>query len=268
MDLSEYLKNISFRFLKPKTPRPSGFRGLAILLRRCGIHLEVFNTQLPDDHVEMKRKFKQLCRIPRMSTFAIGSVINRAVAQMTENQAFLNIGVWNGFTFFSGLLENEDKTCIGVDNFSHKNSPKDAFYQRLKHFAGKSHSFCEADFREYLTNIHQQPIGVYLFDGPHTYQDQYDGLALAEPFFSENCIVLVDDTNWEQVRKANLDFMENSPNDYKLLLDERTPNSGHPTFWNGLMVYQMVKRHVKQQDLPLQNSGDTAPTDGQQKTAA
>jgi hypothetical protein len=96
------------------------------------------------------------------------------------------------------------------------------------------------DYRDYFAKVHRAPIGFYLFDGPHTYEHQLDGLKLAEPFFAENCLIMVDDTNWEQVRRANLDFIKNSPNQYRMLLDVLTPKSGHPTFWNGEMVFQMV----------------------------
>lgn len=240
MDYASYVKGISFRFLPPSKSRPKGFRALNGLLRRIGVQLEVANTRLPCDVRETKRRLRDVCRVPRMSTFAIGAMINRAVAQMPKNQAFVNVGVWNGFTFFSGLSGNSHKICIGVDNFSHKDSPKSAFFSRFEKFAGKQHSFHERDYREYFAHVHTEPIGFYLFDGPHAYADQLDGLRLAEPFFAENCIVMVDDCNWDQVRGANLDFMAESPNKWRILLDERTPKSGHPTYWNGLMIFQMV----------------------------
>src|SRR5262249_13416630 len=153
----------------------------------------------------------------RMSTFAIGAIINRAVSQMSVGHAFLNVGVWNGFTLLAGMAANPDKKCIGVDNFSLKNSPRSAFLNRFERARGPSHEFHEADFREYLAHQHDAPLGVYVFDGPHTYQDQLDGLALAEPYFAKGCVVLVDDTNWPDVRQANLDFIKKSPFEYRML---------------------------------------------------
>ena len=239
MDFASYVQGISFRFLQPSRPRPHGFRALAMLLRKFGLHPEVANTRLPADERTMKRRLRQACRIPRMSTFAVGAVINRAVSQLSGEECFLNIGVWNGYTFLSGLVDNAGKRCIGVDNFSHNNSPREAFLKRFQKFRGARHTFHEMDFRDYLHTAHHNPIGFYLFDGPHTYQDQLDGLQLAEPFFADNCIVMVDDCNWEQVSAANLDFIAQSPNRYRMLLNERTPQSGHPTWWNGLMVFQL-----------------------------
>lgn len=240
-ELADYLSAIRFRYLPPEQPRPRGFRALNLLLRRIGLHLEMWNTALPDD-AAMRRRLAPACRVPRMSTFAIGAVINKAVSLLPPGEVFLNVGVWNGFTLLAGMAGNPQRRCIGVDNFSHKNSPREAFLKRFRAARGPAHEFHTADFRQYLTQTHREPIGVYLFDGPHSYADQRDGLTLAEPFLAERAVVIVDDTNWEQVRRANLDFIAESPFEYRMLLDVRTPKSGHPTFWNGLMVFQKQGR--------------------------
>lgn len=248
MDIAEYVKGISFRYLQPQAPRPTGFRALSMFLRRFGMHLEVSNTQLPEDHGPMKRRLRDVLKVPRMSTFAIGAIINKAVSQLPPGQSFVNIGVWNGFTLFAGLAGNGGQKCIGVDNFSHKNSPRKEFLERFDRFSSREHEFHERDYQDYFQNVHQGPIGFYLFDGPHLYQDQLDGLKLAEPFFAENCLVMIDDTNWEQVRRANLDFINTSLNEYRILLDETTPKSGHPTWWNGIMLFQLVGKNRLAQD--------------------
>jgi hypothetical protein len=242
MEVAEYVQNITFRLLQPTTPRPSGFRSLNNLARKAGIHLEMWMTRLPEDQEEMQRRLTPVCKVPRMSTFAIGAIINRAVALMPDDQSYLNIGVWNGFTLLAGMASNPHKACIGVDNFSHKDSPRTAFLRRFQRARGPKHQFREGDFREYFAAQHTEKLGLYLFDGPHTYEDQLDGLQLAEPFFAPGCLVLVDDTNWPQVRDANLDFIKHSSFEYRMLLDMQTPRTGHPTYWNGLMLFQRGKR--------------------------
>lgn len=238
MNYAEYVRNVEFRFLSPASPRPTGFRAAARVLRSLGLDPEIANTRLPEDSARMKRRLRDVCRLPRMSTFAIGSLINRAVENLPDDEAYLNVGVWHGFTFFSGLAGNSGRRCIGVDDFSHKNSPRGEFLDRFESFRGDRHEFYEADFRDYLRDVHTGRIGVYLFDGPHRYEDQLDGLKLAEPHFSDDCLVMVDDSNWDDVRRANLDFIEQSPHEYRMLLDVQTPQSGHPSWWNGLMLFQ------------------------------
>lgn len=242
MNYSDYVRNIKFRMLQPTSTRPHGLRIVSRMLSRIGWHFEIANTVLPDDDAAMKQRLQTLCRLPRMSTFAIGAAINRAVSELPSDQTFVNIGVWNGFTFFSGMIENDEKQCIGVDNFSHRDSPREAFLSRFNNSRSDSHHFYESGFRDYFRNQHTEPIGVYVFDGPHTHQDHIDALTFAEPFFAEGCLILIDDTNWSQVRDATDQFLQDSAHSYEKLFDVGTPGSGHPTFWNGLQVLKMTKR--------------------------
>jgi hypothetical protein len=200
----------------------------------------MINTVLPAKDAEMRERLKEVCKIPRMSTFAIGAMINQAVAQMKPGEVFVNVGVWNGFTFLSGVAHNPDKVCIGVDNFSQFGGPREAFMQRFEKLKSPQHSFFDMDYQEYFKRMHQQKIGFYIFDGPHTYQDQLVGLQVAEPYFSDDCLVLVDDTNWKDPKQATLDFMHNSKNQYELLLDKTTYRNGHITYHNGVMIFKRV----------------------------
>jgi hypothetical protein len=241
MEVADYVKNISFRLLQPTAPRPSGFRALNKLARKAGLHLEMWMTRLPEDQQEMERRLKRVCQIPRKSTFAIGAIINRAVTLMPDDQSYLNVGVGQGFTLLAGMASNPHKSCIGVDDLSRDASPRNAFLRRFLRARGPKHEFREGDFRQYFVTEHQETLGLYLFDGPRTYDDQRDGLRLAEPFFAPGCLVFVDDTNWPEVREANLDFIKHSPFEYRMLLDVQTPRTGHPTFWNGVMLFERGK---------------------------
>ena len=77
-----------------------------------------------------------------------------------------------------------------------------------------------------------------MYDAKHTYENQLEALQLAEPFFSLGCIILIDDTNSDVPRKATMDFISSSTNQYRTLLDQTTYCNWHPTFWNGVLVLQ------------------------------
>lgn len=237
MKFINYIQNISFKFLGPQTY----FRGFGMIsksLNSLGLSLEVMNTHLPENRKAMIGSLKALLKIPRMSTFSIGAIINKGVSILGPEQCFLNVGVWHGFSFLSGIMNNPMKRCIGVDNFSEFGSPRDQFYARLKTYSSPAHEFCEADYKHYLKEMHVGEIGFYIYDGEHDYTNQLDGLRLAEPYFSGDCIVLVDDTNDEEPRCATLDFIKQSRHRYKIILDVKTLFNRHPTFWNGIMVLQ------------------------------
>ncbi len=250
MNYSDYVKGFSFRFIKPNVQLPisdsyyesrlskilaSGKMGIP---ERLGAWFDLINTSCPEEYPEVTSNLKRLLTIPRMSTSAIGAIINRGVSEMKLNETFLNVGVWFGFTFFSGIVGNENKFCVGVDNFSQFGGPRDCFLKTFQRFSGPLHHFYDMDYSDYLKNIHTGSIGFYIYDGPHDYENQLKGLRLAEPFFSSNCIVLVDDTNWVEPREATYDFISSSQNKYEILLDIQTVQNCHPTYWNGLTLFR------------------------------
>ncbi|MDQ7035634.1 MAG: class I SAM-dependent methyltransferase [Anaerolineae bacterium] len=175
-----------------------------------------------------------------MSTYAMAAIINEAVRRIAPDTAFVNIGVWHGFTFLSGLIGNGDKHCIGIDNFSEYGGPKEAFYKRFEKYSSSSHDFYEMDYIDYFATLHETPIGFFIYDGNHSYENQCQALTLAEPFFADDCIIMVDDTNYEAVRRANEDFIKHSPHNYEILFDQPTYCNHHPTFWNGVTIIRRV----------------------------
>jgi len=240
MRYADYIAGFSFRFIKPDQAIPAAYHKLSSLLWRVNISLEIANTRVPEEGRTMKRRLHPLCRIPRMSTFAIAAMINRGVSEMRPGDAFVNIGVWHGFTLLSAMIDNPEKVCIGVDNFTEFGGPRAAFEERFHGRKTDSHFFYEMGYQEYFTKVHQGPIGFYIYDGGHSYDDQILGLRLAEPFFSQHCIILVDDTNWDEPRKATEEFVSKSANRYDVILDKATCCNKHPTFWNGVMVLKRI----------------------------
>jgi hypothetical protein len=243
MSFAGFLRGLSFNLLGADAApaadgrfhlgRPDG--STVTLLDSGPFALERGNTRLPVGDSRRDTGFRALCEMPKMSTFAIGGIVNAAVADMSEGNAFVNVGVWHGYTFLAGLYGNADADALGIDDFSQFGGPRDEFARRFERMAGERHAFVEADYREVLAGGLDTPIGVYMYDGAHSYDDQLDGLRLAEPFFTDGCIVIVDDANWPPARRATLDFVAGSPREYSVLLDVPTPGK-HPTLWNGLLV--------------------------------
>jgi len=167
MDYTEYIQKLSFRFYKPMT-FPKAFTRISSILRYFHISLEVVNTRLPDHAHDTQTKLSQLLTIPRMSTFAIGALLNEGVAQLPDNASFINVGVWNGFTFLAGLKDNPDRTCVGIDNFSEFDGPGAAMKARFQQYKSSQHAFYEMDYVDYFEKIHEGKIGIYLYDGEHS----------------------------------------------------------------------------------------------------
>ena len=239
MDVAEFANRISFRAFKPELESLERWRwkGLSHWLGLADLSLEVANTKLPTHGRELRRRIRPLLTIPRMSTYAVGAIVNVGVAEMPPGSSFVNVGVWNGFTLLAGMAENGDRRSVGVDNFSEYGGPREAFLARFESRRGKNDAFVDADYVEYFRSLHDgSPIGFYIYDGGHEYEDQVRGLELAEPFFVPGSVVLVDDTNWDEVRAATLAFVGSRRGRFEIVCDRTTAANGHPTLWNGIML--------------------------------
>lgn len=235
--MAAYLDAVRFRLVHEHTPLTKTVLRLRGLAARLGSELEVWITRLPDG-ATARRRLAPLLAMPRMSTFAVAAIINRAVELMPADQAFVNVGVWHGFSLLAGMAGHGGKRCVGVDNFSEFGGPRDAFLARWTAAKSPLHEFHDMDYRDYFAQVHRGTIGCYIYDGDHAYEHQLKGLEVAEPFFAPGCVILVDDTNTDGPARATRDFMAARPGRYRLLFDRRTACNGHPTLWNGLMVLE------------------------------
>ncbi|MCH7575272.1 MAG: class I SAM-dependent methyltransferase [Candidatus Marinimicrobia bacterium] len=131
---------------------------------------------------------------------------------------------------------------MGIDNFSHKTDrgERKHFPIRFDKYKSNNHSFYEMDYQKYFAEIHDGTIGFYIYDGLHRYKNQLEALQVAEPYFGENCIIFIDDTNGTEPRGATLDFIAQSENKYRILLNRQTAGKMHPTLWEGVIVFQKV----------------------------
>ncbi|MEX2393285.1 MAG: class I SAM-dependent methyltransferase, partial [Actinomycetota bacterium] len=84
------------------------------------------------------------------------------------------------------------------------------------------------------------PVAVYLFDGPHNYMDQYSALELVEPHLVDGALVIVDDTSWRHVARANADFVRSHPR-FSLLCDLPSKQLQDHRWWNGVQVFEYAR---------------------------
>lgn len=199
--------------------------------------LEAINTKFSRDrwNPERRKILRKLFAVPKMSTVAIGAFVNRLVESLPPDQAYLNIGVWYGYSLFAGMLGNPEKRCIGVDTFRYFSGPRRQFLRRFHRYRSPHHEFFAMDWRQYFVRGHHGSIGLLFYDAEHDYESQHQALTAAAPFLAPGAYILVDDTNEDSPRRALVDFLMAHP-DIELLYDISTAGNCHPTYWNGLMV--------------------------------
>jgi hypothetical protein len=169
-------------------------------------------------------------RTPGMSGRKYRMLIN-ALVGMTPDARYLEIGSWAGSTAAAAMYGQALKaTCI--DNWSEFGGPKDAFVQVTNQARASGRvdfAFIENDFRK----VDYGAIGrynLYLFDGPHLYQDQFDGVTLVQDALDAEHVLIVDDWNFRQVRDGTKHAFEAIGARLPFWVEIRTTqDDSHPT---------------------------------------
>lgn len=246
MALSEALSEFSFRLLGPGATRGADGHfhiarddgSVTTLIETGSCPLEAAVVDFGPHDSRLKARLRSLLRIRKMSRLSNAAVLNLAVSEMSEGDAFVNVGVWHGFTLLAAMAGNDERTCVGVDNFSEFGGPRDQFLERFHERRSRAHRFHDQDYEDFFAAGLAEPLGVYLYDGEHSFENQYRGLLVADPFYADDAVVIVDDTNLDRARDATLKFASDSRLDWSVVFDRRTAGRKHPTLWNGLMILQ------------------------------
>ena len=242
-----YVSKMSF-LVKPDDPVPKDMQlQLDSKLHPLPSFTDMKNVKLSLKDKKTKNVLGDVCKIPKMCTFAIGALINLIVSEMPKDLVFVNIGVWYGFSFFCGIINNPGKKCVGVDNFTEfcDDAVKKAFYDKFAIFRGPDqakHLFFDMDYLEYFEKYHKGKIGFYAYDADHREEAMLQALMVAEPFFADDCLILLDDINWSHVMKGIDRFLEQSGYEYNVLVKQHTCDYIHPSFWNGILLMQKSKK--------------------------
>ncbi|HTW89179.1 MAG TPA: class I SAM-dependent methyltransferase [Candidatus Binataceae bacterium] len=168
-------------------------------------------------------------------------LLNLAVAHLGPHEVYVEVGCYRGLSLVCAAAGNARASIYACDNFSQFKGSSDQLRQTLAaHTPPGQVRFFDLEFREFLLHAPWRPaqIGVYFYDGGHSFADQYEGLKYALPSFANDALVIIDDTNKRNVRSANRLFAA-SVKGFEPVLDLRTPRNHSPTWWNGIQLYRV-----------------------------
>jgi len=153
-------------------------------------------------------------------------MINNIIKNIPDAR-YLEIGMWTGSTLFAALSNNKVK-ATGIDNWTQGfyGDVKNQFYQYLQNCITYDNSIAlyETDFQE----IDYTQIGkhnVFLYDGPHDEQEQYDGVSLPYDALDDTFILVVDDWNWPSPRNGTFRALNDKNIEIVYSLEVRTTSN-------------------------------------------
>ncbi len=171
----------------------------------------------------------EVVRMIGMSGVKYRHMINNLI-ELLSDARYLEIGSWAGSTMCSAINGNA-LSAFAIDNWSEFGDVATYFLRNVGGAINKEVKFSmrTADFREVDYAHLGGKFNVYLFDGPHEENDQYEGVSIAMPALDKEYILIVDDYNFHRVQKGT----QRAISDMKLevLLSYEiltTPDGTHP----------------------------------------
>lgn len=165
--------------------------------------------------------------------------------------SYLEVGTYKGSSTCAAMYGNEAKV-IAIDNWSEFGGiqNKSIFLNNFKKFKGNNTAmFIEKDC--FKIEPHELPFtsNIYMYDGPHQENDHYRALKQFLPCLENEFIYIVDDWNWEQVRKGTKKSIQDLNlkvlYEKEIRLTQDNSVTKRPalteTWWNGIYIAVLQK---------------------------
>ena len=165
------------------------------------------------------------------------ALLNLAAACLEGDEAYVEIGVFHGASLIAAMLGNEGRRFVGIDSFAFRDASLDRVHANLAQFDLVAPEIVVGDAFELVPAgaLGNVSIGVWYYDAAHSYEAQLEGLRIAEPLLVSGALVIVDDTDWDDVARAMDDYIAEQPRARRLLtLDGES--RGAPQWWEGMQV--------------------------------
>lgn len=165
------------------------------------------------------------------------ALLNLAAGCLEGEEAYVEVGVFHGASLIAAMLGNEDKEFVGVDSFGFRDATLEKVEANLARFGLTPPTILVGDAFELVPAgaLGDTAIGVWYYDASHEYESQLEGLRIAEPFLVPGALIVVDDTDWDDVSRAMDDYLASQPRARRILaLDGK--DRGAPQWWEGMQV--------------------------------
>ena len=165
-------------------------------------------------------------------------LLNLASSLRDAGESYVEVGSYNGTSLIAAMLGNEERDFVAIDNFTLRQGSRAQLEENLARFglAGLA-TVLEGDAFDLLRNgaLGARRVGVYYYDAAHDYEAQLAALQLIEPYLAHTALLVVDDTDWERVRRATADYLHQQPR-ATLLREVGGKERGLPHWWEGVQV--------------------------------
>ena len=165
------------------------------------------------------------------------ALLNLAASCLGAGEAYVEIGVFHGASLIASMLGNDGKRFVGVDSFGFRDASLEKVAANLARYGLEVPEIVVGDAFELVPGgaLGDTRVGVWYYDAAHSFEAQVDGLRIAEPLLVPGALIIVDDTDWDDVERAMDAYLAEQPRARRVLTIEGK-SRGAPQWWEGMQV--------------------------------
>ena len=187
-------------------------------------------------------------QVTRIQHGLVGCLLSNSVAQASEG-CYLEVGSWKGASLCCVGLNNPDKKCYGIDNFSEFNTKSEEFLQKhIEKFKLNNTKYFKCSYQEFLQkheDIDGQKASVFFYDGSHGVGHHAEAMRKCKKLLCDTAIVFVDDVGIRGHKPVLQEVVSYAGKDseYTFLKDFTNETEGGPDgFHCGLACFLFEKK--------------------------
>ncbi len=165
------------------------------------------------------------------------ALLNVAAACLDGDEAYVEIGVFHGASLIAAMLGNEDKRFVGIDSFAFRDATLEKVQANLARYGLDAPELVVGDAFELVPS---GALGdVRSVSGTTTRRTRTRrssrGSGSPSRWLAPGALVIVDDTDWDDVARAMDDYLAEQPRARRILtIDGKS--RGAPQWWEGMQV--------------------------------
>jgi predicted O-methyltransferase YrrM len=165
------------------------------------------------------------------------ALLNLAASCLGLDEAYVEIGVFHGASLIAAMLGNEGKRFVGIDSFELRDASLEKVEANLAEHRLDVPEILVGDAFELVPAgaLGDTAIGAWYYDAAHSYEAQLEGLRIAESLLARGALIIVDDTDWEDVDRAMDAYLAEQPR-ARRILTVGGKTRGAPQWWEGMQV--------------------------------
>jgi predicted O-methyltransferase YrrM len=187
-----------------------------------------------------------MAAVPNLATENTLAVVTLAASLLEPGERYAEAGSYLGASLIAAARGNQDADLVAIDYFDFgpmtvsgrllPAADRRRLEENLERFGVRA-TILEGETLDVLRSgaLAGPPIGVFYYDAGHEYEEQLEAWRLLEPYLADHALLIVDDSDWDDVRGAVHDYVAAQPS-ARLLADIQGEDFGYPQWWSGMAV--------------------------------